>query len=255
MENKELRRADFITSVILMLFGLWILSQALQMPLKDTYGGVRSVWYVSPALLPLFLSGIIFLFGIILLIHSIKTGGSSYFIETIKKIDFNLAKMPESTMRFIAILTAFLSFVYLNIPRVDFFLSAMLFLVYFISVFYFDNINLMKKLTVFYLIWTLLFIVFYATKISKILNNAFVYSMDVLALLFIIAYIIYTFILIRSDKELIKKFRITLIVVILVPLIICPIFKFQLLVLMPKEGGIIDLMSLIFYSIKDALAK
>ena len=238
-----------------MLFGLWIFSQAIQMPLKDTYGGVRSVWYVSPALLPLFLSGIIFLFGIILLIHSIKTGGSSYFLETVKKIEFNLAKLPDSTMRFIAILTAFLTFVYLNIPRVDFFLSAMLFLVYFISIFYFEDINLMKKLTVFYLIWTLLFILLFATKTSKILNDAFIYSIDVIALIFFIAYVIYTSILIRSNKELRKKFRTTLIVGILVPLIITPIFKFRLLVLMPKEGGIIDLMSLIFYSIKDLLAK
>jgi hypothetical protein len=52
MDKDKLRKADIFSGSIIMLFGLWIISQALQMPMKDSWGGVQNVWYVSPALLP-----------------------------------------------------------------------------------------------------------------------------------------------------------------------------------------------------------
>jgi hypothetical protein len=147
MKKKELRRADFITSVLLLLFSAWIIMETLKMPMKDTFGGVQNVWYVSPALFPLIISIFIMVLGAVLLIHSIKTGGAKYFLDN---FSVRYKGLSEKNIRFIGILLALFSFVYLNIPRIDFFISVTLFLTYFISVFYFDDKDLLKKLTLFY---------------------------------------------------------------------------------------------------------
>ena len=83
MEKKELRKADFITSVLLLLFSIWMLIETFKMPMKDTFGGVQNVWYVSPALFPLIISIFISVLGIALFIHSIKSGGAKYFLDSI----------------------------------------------------------------------------------------------------------------------------------------------------------------------------
>jgi hypothetical protein len=52
MEKEKLRKADIFSGGIISLFGLWVISQALKMPMKDSWGGVQNVWFVSPALFP-----------------------------------------------------------------------------------------------------------------------------------------------------------------------------------------------------------
>ena len=81
MKKKELRRADFITSVLLLLFSVWVIIETFKMPMKDTFGGVQNVWYVSPALFPLIISIVIMVLAAVLLINSIKTGGAKNFLN------------------------------------------------------------------------------------------------------------------------------------------------------------------------------
>jgi hypothetical protein len=54
MEKERLRKADVFCGGIIFLFGAWIVWQAFNMPMKDSWGGVQNVWFVSPALFPLF---------------------------------------------------------------------------------------------------------------------------------------------------------------------------------------------------------
>jgi hypothetical protein len=63
MEKSTLRKADVISGIIIFLFGVWIVSMAFKMPMKDSYGGVMNVWYVSPAIFPLFVGAMIMLLG------------------------------------------------------------------------------------------------------------------------------------------------------------------------------------------------
>lgn len=247
MSKDKLRKADFLTSIILILFALWVLQETLKMPMKDTFAGVQNVWYVSPALFPLGISIAIFLLGTMLLIHSIKCGGGRQFIEGIKIRNKGIS---DSNVRFFSILLALISFVYLNIPRIDFFLSILIFLIFFISVFYFDNKMVSKKLIIFYIAGNIFLLILFLTGIADLLNQLFEYSMDVVALLFFISYTLYTHLLIQNNPELQKKFRVTLIMTIITPLILCPAFKYFLLVPLPKEGGIIGIMNLIRYSLR-----
>ena len=66
MDKDKLRKADFFSGIIILLFGAWIVRQAFKMPMKDSYAGVQNVWYVSPALFPLLIGSILALLGLFL---------------------------------------------------------------------------------------------------------------------------------------------------------------------------------------------
>jgi len=247
MKKKELRRADFITSILLLLFSLWIIVETLKMPMKDTFGGVQNVWYVSPALFPLIISIFIMILGAVLFLHSIKTGGAKYFLDN---FSLRYKGLSEKNIRFIGILLALFSFVYLNIPRIDFFISVTLFLTYFISVFYFDDKDLLKKLTLFYFIGSIIFIILFVFDISKIINSYYGYFIDILALFFYLSYVIYSWRKVRNNQIYKKRLVLSLLVAIITPLILCPTFRYFLLVPLPKEGLIIQIMHNIYYLLK-----
>lgn len=250
MDKDKLRKADIFSGSVIMLFGLWVVSQALQMPMKDSYGGVQNVWYVSPALLPLFVGSMIALLGALLIRIALKTVGLQALTDTLRWLGsselIHFLRTP-ALFRFYAMIVLFFSFVFLNIPRIDFFLCAILFLIVFITMFYFDDDALLKKMLCFYLIGTIVFLVFFSLGLSKTLEDSLPYPGDWLTLAFIIAYGIYVWILIRNVPLLRKKYRTALILTIAAPFTIGPIFKYFLLVPMPTEGMVVAVLDAIWY--------
>jgi len=228
-----------------MVFGIWIILMASRMPMKATYGGVQNTWYVSPALFPLIIGSAIIILSILLLIHSTKAGGAKTFFREMASGGI----ISEKSLRFWIMIVLFISTVYLYIPRIDFFLSVVLFLLVFISIFYFDEIRLMIRLFLFYVAITILLLLLFIFRLDTILNRSFVYFTDSIILIFIIFFIIYCRILIKKNRQLIQKFRLILLVSFSTPLILCPVFKYLLLVPLPKEGGIIYLFNIIRYSL------
>ena len=250
LEKEKLRKADIYSGAVIFLFGLFIVLLAVQMPMKDSWGGVQNVWFVSPALFPLFVGGVIMLLGALLTRTALKTVGKKAFGETVRWLGSrNLFQFlaTDSVMRFYAIAVLFLSLVYLNIPRVDFFLGAVLFLTVFITMFYFDDDPLLKKLFYFYLAGVGVLIVYFALGLDAVLGRLVPFAGDVLTLCFIIAYCIYTWTLIRSRPLLCKKYRTSLIVAIATPFVVGPIFKYFLLVPMPTEGLIVAVLDYFWY--------
>ncbi len=248
MEEKKLRQYDFITSLGLLIFGLWELSQALKMPMKDSYGGVQSVWYVSPALMPLFVGGGILVLGTILLLHSIRKGGAASFIQSVKHA--SEMKLTTKTKRILTVLLGFSTLIYLFIPHVDFYLSLTLFLSFICSAFYADSEEFRSSLTRRYFSGSLLFVLLIVTGFDKVLMGIFKYNLDILALMFLIYINIYSG---KKGRRLSidrKIFRQVTLVSLLVPLILCPLFRYFLLVPLPVEGGIIKLMNLAYYAIR-----
>jgi len=247
MEGTKLRRADFITSIILILFGLWILFHAFQMPMRESYGGVKSVWYVSPALLPIFIGAAVIVLGIVLMVHAIKTGGAAGFFQSVKSATL---KASDSTQRFGGVILALVTFVYLYIPRVDFFLAIVLFLSYFIHAYFYDSMKALRRLSLLYIIISAVVFVLFATPLANRLNGTFAFATDVLVLFMIVILNITAALLAREKPQNRRRFRVGLAVSILTPLIVTPIFRFALLVPFPHEGGIVKLMQLIYYSIR-----
>jgi hypothetical protein len=250
MDKDKLRKADFFSGGIIMLFGLWIISQAVKMPMKDSWGGVQNVWYVSPALFPLFVGAMIALLGAMLVRKAYKTVGYQGLRDVLQWLGSSQLSAYLKTApvyRFYAMLALFFSFVFLNIPRVDFFLCATLFLIAFITMFYFDDDHLLKKLLYFYLAGIAVLIAFFSLGLSQTLEASLPYPGDWLTLVFIIAYGFYVWTLIRNVPPLRKKYRTALILTVVAPFTIGPIFKYFLLVPMPTEGMVVAVLDAIWY--------
>ena len=250
IEKDKLRKADIYSGVIIFLFGLWIVSQALKMPMKDSWGGVQNVWYVSPALFPLFVGSMIMLLGALLVRTALKQVGLKEFQNTVSWL-FSKALLQflnsVTNLRFYTIAVLFLSFVYLNIPRIDFFLCAFLFLIAFITAFYFDDAVLLKKLFFFYLAGVIFFIIYFAVGLQEILSRTLPFPGDILMICFIIAYCIYAWMLIHKEPSLRKKYRTAMIVAIIAPFLVGIIFKYFLLVPMPSEGLVVTIIDYFWY--------
>ncbi len=123
----------------------------------------------------------------------------------------------------------------------------MLFLVVFISMFYFDDDTLLKKMFFFYLAGTILYVLLMASGLLAALTSVLHYPSDWFAFVFIIGYCVYVWTLIRDNPALRIKFKTSLILSVATPFLIGPIFKYLLLVPMPKEGLVVVLMDAIRY--------
>ncbi len=247
METKKLRQADFVTSILLMLFGAWVLFESFKMPMKGTYGGVKNVWYVSPALLPLIIGGALVALGVVLLMASIRSGGAADCIQSLRSVRLRTSVQLE---RFLAIVIAFVVLVYLFIPRVDFFLSVWFFLSYLTIGFYLDTSEILRKMSLSYVVISIVFLSLFCCGLADVINGLFKYGTDVVALLSIIVLHCFAFRMARGSAEQKKRFFVAALISLVVPLILAPLFRYALLVPLPNEGGIIDLMSLIYYSVR-----
>ena len=250
LEKEKLRKADVYSGAVIFIFGLWVVLQAVKMPMKDSWGGVQNVWYVSPAIFPLFVGCMIMLLGGLLCRTALKTLGFKAFAETVRWLSSKalmefLNSIPNLRFYFIAVLL--LSFVYLTIPRIDFFLSAVLFLAVFITSFYFDQAELLKKFFFFYLAGVIVLIIYFTLGLDEPLSGVVPFPADILVIVFIFAYCVYAWMLIRTNDVLRKKYRTAMIVAIASPLIVGMLFKYFLLVPMPAEGLVVSVMDYFWY--------
>ena len=246
MEKDNLRRADLLTSILIILFGVWVVWEATKMPMKDSWGGVQNVWFVSPALFPLFVGSAIIVLGLILLKVAVSSIGASKVPEAIRST-LRGAGISRRNLKFICILILLFFFVYVDIPRVDFIIASLLFLFVFISAFHMEDWEIFKRLFRFYLAGVLIFIVYFALGFGPDSLQTSNLATDVLHLAFLAAYMAYAWRLVRGDAELRRRMKHAIVVSIISPLALGPAFKFFLLVPLPTEGIIVRLMETIRY--------
>jgi len=250
LAKDTLRKADIFSGAFIFLFGLFVVYQALQMPMKDTYGGVQNVWYVSPAIFPLFIGTIISLLGIALTAIALKSVGLQQlgavfgYLASSELVAF--LKLP-ATIRFYAIVLVFCSFIFVMIPRIDFFPAAVFFLMVFISMFYFDDDRLLFKIMLFFIAVTVLLILFFTAGLNVLLAETLAYPADWLMLLCIGVYGFYAWHLVKNRPALRRKYRTCLLLAVIAPFTVGIIFKFLLLVPMPFEGVVVELLDNIWY--------
>ena len=75
LPKETLRKADVVTAIVLIALGAAVVVGASQMPMRGTYGGVVSTWYVSPAVFPLIVGGGLIVLAAIILVRAIREGG------------------------------------------------------------------------------------------------------------------------------------------------------------------------------------
>jgi hypothetical protein len=250
LDKEKLRKADIFSGTAVFMLGLWIVGQAVRMPMKDSFGGVMNVWYVSPALLPLFIGGILMILGLMLTRTGLKAVGVGGLKNTLQWLGGRRLfwfLMSDGSMRFYAVSFLFLTFVFLNLPRIDFFVSAVFFLFPFITMFYFYDDLLLRKLLALYAIGASAFILYFFSGIEAAADFLVPFGTDMLALCFLMVYSIYAWRWIRHDPDLRRKFRVAITVAVVAPLFIGAIFKYFLLVPMPKEGLVVAVLDYLWY--------
>lgn len=244
MEKKQLRSADCISAIMLIAFGLWVLiTTVTTFPMKGSWGGVKNVWYVSPALFPIFISVGIIGLGIVLLLNAMKEGALATLSE--KMANFKPG-ISEDMLRFFSIVLVFAALVYVYVPRNDFFLAALFCLTVFMSTFYLDQLDLLKTCTGFFFVASLVFFLLAVFNISPALQQGYV--LDILLFLTYLGYIGFVFGHLKDRPALRKSFSLTLLISFAVPLFLVPLFKYALLVPFPTEGGAIEIMNMFWYS-------
>jgi hypothetical protein len=251
MEKDQLRKADIFSGSLVTILGLFIIIKAFEMPMKDSWGGGQNVWYVSPALFPLLVGGMLTFLGLVLISIAFK----AVHAEGVKSVfDFLLSReclqylQKTEVIRFYAIVFNLFVFVFLLIPRVDFFLCAILFLLVSFFMFYLGDMALLLKIMWFTVCTTLLLCLLFFTGFGQALALGLEYAADWLVLACIVALIGLVGVSVRGQSELIKRYRMSLIVGIAAPLTIGVIFKYFLLVPMPFEGLIVQLLDSIWYA-------
>ena len=250
MDKSKIRGIDIISGLILFILGILILIFAFQMPLKDSFGGVNSVWYVSPALFPIIIGICICLLSIAIIRYAIKNDGFrqlKQLLENTKKISL----FSDNQIRFASILIPFCVLVYVNITRIDIFFAIVFFLLFTVSVFYLESMQLMKRMLLAYSIEMGFFLILAVTKLNIALTDFFIYSMDVIALVLLIIFHVFLAITVKKiTPGQQKKIRHIMCISYLTPVGVIIFFKFMLRIPMPKEGAIIDLFSLVYYAIR-----
>lgn len=251
MEKTKLRGADIITSSIFFLLGIYMIAEAFTMPLKDSYAGVESVWYVSPALMPLIIGAAMVLLAIFIFLHARKEGGIATFKAFFSKGEKRKI-WTDANVRYAAVLVPLVAMVYLNITRIDFFLTIALYLCFTISVFYFDDPRITRPMTKLYSLEMGLLLFLALFGLDKALKGIFAYSLDAIAAVMIAIVIIGLRRMGKKYPETAgkRKFAHAMWMTWMTPLFVVPIFRFMLRVPLPVEGAVVNIMSFIYYSVR-----
>lgn len=242
IEKDKIRGFDIVSGVLFIFFGLWILVEALKMPLTESYGSAENAWYVSPALFPLIIGGGIVVISILIVLHALKNGG----VAQLKQKSGERSLLSEKNIRYLSILIPLFSLVYVLLKRIDFIQSSMFFLFFTVFVFYIDNIAVMKRTLIYFSAIVLFYILLTLTGVLQIWNAKYPYLIDVLSLILFILLCIGAWIQISSSDVYRGKFKIILAVSIGIPFFLAVVFRFLLRIPLPREGGFTDLLYILF---------
>ena len=129
MKESNMPRADFVTSIFLTPFGLFILIVALKMPRFEEHN-VNP--YSVPGILPAFLGAVITLLGLVLFIRSIRQRG--YILGIGKREVVGFFK-DQSSRRIFFTLVISLLYGLVFLGRIPFYLATGLFVFAFVMIF------------------------------------------------------------------------------------------------------------------------
>lgn len=232
LEQEKMHGWDFAFSLIVMLFSVGVIVISLTMPFSGTVGGVTTEWYESPGLLPLFIGCSLFAAGLSVFMQAKHANGRALFVKYFKEIN------PTG---FLVSAGGIISYIYVLITWYDFFLASAVFLLLYIGIYYLDDDAISSKLLKIYYSAIVISIALFMTGADKLLNSGYAFTTDLLllatgALLFLAMYRA----AVQSGSELRQKVRRLTLIAIIFPAVLCPIFRYFLLVPLPKEGLVVE---------------
>ena len=251
IDKNKLRGSDLVSGMIFLVLGLYIIFAAFQMPLNDSYGGVESHWYVSPALMPLIIGFGMILLSVSIIVNGLKNGGKIQFLTAMEE-KRGTPFLSEDKIRFAAVMVPLIGIVFVNLKAIDFYLNTVMYLLFTTGMFYFEDDSFLKKGLIISLISEIVIGVLHFSSVDDVINSLFFASMDIIAIVSIVVMSVSIFAFARRTEDGVnkKKARQIMLVSFLTPLFIVPLFKFALRVPMPKEGIVVNLMSMIYYALR-----
>lgn len=250
IEIEKLRKADIFSGTAILCLGIFAIYEAFQMPMKDSYAGVQNVWYVSPALFPLLIGSLLSLLGLLLVRTALKevrmTGLKSVF-NYLGSPEFVYFLKQPVTIRFYGIVLNLFVFVFLLIPQIDFFLAAIIFLLVFFFMFYCGSDEGLPGLISQIIVGAVILSVFIFTGLVEKIDTFAFFSADILVIVFTLLLIFHYYKKVK-DTELIRNYKLSLLIGLIAPFTIGIIFKYFLLVPMPHEGLVVSLLDAIWYA-------
>ncbi|WED28756.1 hypothetical protein L3V77_22730 [Vibrio sp. DW001] len=223
---------DFVFSIVVVIFAAFIIVNSLTMPFSGTVGGVKTTWYESPGLLPLFIGFALLMAGISIFLSNKKEGGYSLFLKQLKFFNPTAFFISGGGL---------LSYIYILITWYDFFLGSMAFLLFYIALYYFDKPPLTKMLLKVYYGFMALSAIIFLSGMDAAINASYEFNTDIIMLILSVC-LIYTMhrFAKQEPSEYRPKVRRVILIATIFPLILCPIFRYFLLVPLPKEGLVIE---------------
>ena len=244
-EQQNLRRTDFWTGLGLAVLAVAMLAGASRFPISASYGGVQNVWYVSPALFPLIVGTGVLVLSLILMVTAVRSVGTEKLREALA---LKFAGFGPREQRFAMIVAAIVGFVYVMVPAVDFFLATALFLLVFMAAFHLpDSRGLMPNL---YVYLALLVLVVAGRVIGVGEVSGFSGGLDIVVLVGIAAAILVNVRIAGADALARRRLRRVLYVVAVTPTVLCIFFRYGLLVPLPHEGVVMNLMEAVRYAFR-----
>lgn len=144
MEERNMPKADFITSLVFIAFGVFVLVLALQMP---RFEGQDVNPYSVPGIVPGFLGAIIAVLGVVMLIRSILQKGYRLGLDAGAVVRFYRA---ESTKRFAMTIVICVVYALVVLGRLPYEVATALFVFVFIGYFeYRSGVPLRAQLRMF----------------------------------------------------------------------------------------------------------
>jgi hypothetical protein len=237
------RTADFWTSLVLLVLAAGMAGGALSFPLRGTYAGVRNAWYVSPALLPLIVAACLAMLALTLLLIAIRAGAA--------RTAFRAAGAPSGQLDVLLIAGLIVAFVVGFVPRVDFIVGAAFFLLAFTVTFHFADARL-ARLTLGSFFGTAVVVALMALSgLTPEPRSTAAMALDaaVLAILAVTSLAALS----RAARGDQRRLRQCLAVALATPLLLGSVFKFLLLVPLPREGLVVIALDSARYAIRAAL--
>ncbi|MEZ9133523.1 hypothetical protein BCS96_13615 [Vibrio breoganii] len=232
LEQQKMHGWDFAFSIVVMIFATCVIATSATMPFSGTVGGISTVWYESPGLLPMIIGCAMFLAGVSVFLKTTKENGKALFLKHVGQIN------PSG---FLMAAGGILSYIFVLISWYDFFLASAVFLLFYIGLYYLDEANINKSLLKIYYSMIVLSIAIFMSGANEVINSGYPYVTDLILLATGLLLIIKMFKLGQAiNIETKLKVRRMVIIALVFPAVLSPIFRYFLLVPLPNEGLVVE---------------
>ncbi|RDV29143.1 tripartite tricarboxylate transporter TctB family protein [Alteromonas aestuariivivens] len=244
---------DFKVALVLLAVAVALLVHTLGFPMSGSYGGVDNQWFVSPALFPLLVCGLLVICSGMLLYKATRKQGFRGFGELRGWLgDWRNERIKDRWY----VIGLLLVYVYVYIPSTDFYLASVVFLLSLTSRFYYPMVNGLSRSSTLHLVLALCLI---AVKLNVNVSEdthwlSINYDEDAirysdLSMLMALMCLLTLSVCFPQNKDR-KRAVIQVLVVLLVPLLLVCTFNFLLYVPMPVEYGTVsDFLNYLVYDV------